>query len=67
VDQSVSTVEEVADHFFKGTSSAKETTGGSRPLRLGRALGAAGVIALLVVAGLLWRLLPDHRPLSGID
>src|SRR5271167_3596579 len=51
MDQSVSTVEEVADHFFKGTSSAKETTDGSRRLRLGRALEAAGVIALLVVAG----------------
>ena len=51
MDQSVSTVEEVADHFLKGTSSAKETTGGSRRLRLGRALEAAGVIALLVVAG----------------
>jgi multidrug efflux pump subunit AcrA (membrane-fusion protein) len=52
MDQSVSTVVEVPDHFFKRTSSAKETAGDSRRLRLGRALEAAGVIALLVVAGI---------------
>jgi membrane fusion protein, multidrug efflux system len=57
MDQAVSTVAELPDHSFpdrsfKETSSAEETPGGSRRLRLGPVLEAAGAIALLVVAGL---------------
>jgi membrane fusion protein (multidrug efflux system) len=52
MDQAVSTVAEAPDYSFKGTSSAKETPGGSRRLRLGPVLEAAGAIALLVVASL---------------
>lgn len=52
MDQAVSTVAEMPDHSFKEISSAKETPGKSRRMRLGPVLEAAGAIALLVVAGL---------------
>jgi membrane fusion protein, multidrug efflux system len=51
MDQSDSTVVEAPILLFKPTASAKETPARGRRLRLRTALEAAGVIALLVVAG----------------
>jgi membrane fusion protein, multidrug efflux system len=51
VDQYISTIGEVPGHFFKGTSSDKKTPAGLLRLHLRSVLAAAGVMALLVVAG----------------
>jgi membrane fusion protein, multidrug efflux system len=51
VDQHISTLEEPQDRLSRRTSSAKETTAGRGRLRPRSVLVAAGVIALLAVAG----------------